>query len=290
MRACLLLLSLLCAPAHAHEEEAAFPLLIKAQRPNQGAGPVHIRLDGSDVALSFSVSNNTNAARRFAYYAHTPLFYAADVGEENAARDFASLRVTVDGKNITLAPQRRAFFMGRDVTQKLRRAGIDPLPRNGADTPARKRVMDGGLPVEDWEGYVAYGWAPVVKAQSTSLHAIGYRALPQFGIDGLPFSDRFAALIVQHCGNLEDARQALRGLDHVMFDRYEIPAAFRWSNEGKLSVTQQPVGQKRPLLSLACGLSERSGAGADFRANIDFAGAAVSVLVISAFAGSVAPK
>ena len=284
--------ALACVPAHAHEEEPALPLTITSHNEQGNVRKIVVRLIGNEVEITAEVTNRTKSKKSIGFAAYTPFFKAPEVAEDNHEKDFRSLKVTIDAAAVKIHTERRAFLLGNDITQELRKAGVPVLP--SVETVTHSRNWR-GLPIDGWNGFVALSWIPSFAPNSTSTQVIRYRALPQFGRDELN-SPRFERTISQHCGDVREVQKSLAtqvpGIEYLMFDRYEIPITFLQSQEVRIDVTQfVKAGEaKRPLQALTCGTIDRKGEGANFTATLASPETTLSILVISSFPGSVVEK
>jgi hypothetical protein len=276
----------------AYEEEAASPLTITVHNEHGNIDKVTIRLIDNQVQITTPMVNRENEARRIGFAAHTGFFNAPEIAEDNREKDFPSLKALINGKPAAVSTSRRGFILGNDITAQLQAARINPLP--DVDARIGKRTWR-GLPMDAWQGFASHTWIATLPPRSESLQTITYRALPQFGRDE-PGSERFARMVAQHCGTVGDARKyttaKVPGLEYLMFDRYEIPVTFLRSREVQLEVSQRAHAKagKRPMLALACGVRDVKGEGANWVANIADPDNTISILVISAFDGSVSER
>jgi hypothetical protein len=252
---------LLCSGiASAYESENGVPLTIAAAIWKVQAENVSIRLQGRDVTVSAVLYNNTKSPQFAAWYAYTPLFHQLGEGESHLDKSFSDLRVLVRGQPKKIEKQVRAYFMGRDITERLVKAGIDPTP--SLDVPYTKlnRIpkVDGVAP-EDWDASITYAWSDRIASGERSTHEIRYRDLPQFGPEEIS-SDSFSRRIRQYCGDPERVRarikQAYPDAQLVVVERHEFPLPSMALGEVTLEATQPARNWlgARPLISLACGI------------------------------------
>lgn len=278
------------ALAHAFEFEAAVPLTIGEMQTNSRPAQISVSLDGREIGISAKLSNDTNVSKRNGYYAYTPLFHRLGEGEEHYDKSFADFKVTVDGNPIVLAAERRAYFLGKDVTADVKAVGLDPLPSeaNDAHTVARIRLPLGMRSSDgrDWEGFASYSWlVPVGPATSADME-IRYRALPQFSLENFD-SLRLKRLVQQHCGDAERVTTKLRamsdGADQLLVQRYNVPITFLDRSAVRVSIAQPDPDWMgaRPLIALMCGLTQSEGASFPVAGVVDDSDTELSILVIS---------
>lgn len=284
--------ALTCADADAHDEEAALPLTITAHNEHGNVEKIVVRLMGNEVEITTQITNRTKSEKSIGFAAYTPFFKAPTLAEDNHEKDFRSLKVTLNGVAVKFRTEHRAFLLGNDITEEIRKAGMPMLPSVEANMHSKKWR---GLPIDGWDGFAAYSWIPRLAPNSTGTQVIRYRALPQFGRDEVK-SSRFERAIFQHCGDVREVQRSLAtqvpGIEYLMFDRYEIPITFLQDQEARIEVIQpvKPGDEKRPLQALICGTSDRKGKGANFTATIESPENSLSILVISSFPGSVIEK
>lgn len=128
------------ACAHAFEFEDAVPLTIGAMQRNARPSDIDVSLDGKTVTVAARLRNETHAWVKSGYYAYTPLFHRLGAGEEHDDKRFSGLTVAFDGTAIPLVAERRAFFLGKDVTGEVRAAGLDTLPSEERDPAQVARI------------------------------------------------------------------------------------------------------------------------------------------------------
>lgn len=285
-------LALACTQAHAYEEEPALPLTIISHNERGNIEKIVVRLIGNEVEIKTDITNKTKSEISIGFAAYTPFFKAPEIAEDNHDKEFRSLKVTINGVAAKINTARRAFLLGNDITEDVRRAGMPVLPTVETDTYSRKWR---GLPIDAWDGFVAHSWIPRFAPNSTSTQVIRYRALPQFGRDEMD-SPKFERAIFRHCGDVREVQKSLAtqvpGIEYLMFDRYDIPITFLKGQEARIDVIQPAKAgdAKRALQALACGTSNRKGEGANFTATIESPEDNLSILVISSFPGSVTEK
>lgn len=126
-------LTALVNSAAAYEFENGVPLTITAALGAVTVERTEIRLTGHDVEITTELRNDTSVRQAIAFYAQPPLFNAAGVGEEYFDKSFADLTVSIDGRPRRIETIKRGFFMGKDITHLLTKAGLSPLPDVEAD-------------------------------------------------------------------------------------------------------------------------------------------------------------
>jgi hypothetical protein len=281
----LLAAALIAAPAMAYESENAVPLEFGLEVGGALVQGLSIRLDGRDISLSTRVTNNADTAQKIGWYANTPHFAVLGEGEEYADKSFADISAQFNGQPDKATVYQRGYFMGRDITSELARAGLGPLPDFQADS---KRLTVQGLHPEQWQGYVAYAWHENLLPGSSGNINVSYRALPFFALASLD-SAPFNQIVQQHCGDPDAVRQRLQqaagAITEVMVESYEVPVRFMLMRDVPVEIVQPPRNwqQAQPLVSLVCGLSN-PGLQASLSGTVANANLSLSVLVISALA------
>jgi hypothetical protein len=281
----LLAAALVATPAAAYESENAIPLAFGLETGAAAEQGLSIRLDGRDVSISTRLTNNTEAAQKIGWYASTPHFGVLGEGEEYADKSFADITARFNGQPSKAAVYRRGYFMGRDITSELARAGLGPLPDFQVDS---KRLTVQGLHPEQWQGYVAYTWHESLSPGASGNINVSYRALPFFALVSLD-SAPFNQTVQQHCGDPEAVRQRLRqaagAITEVMVESYEVPVSFMLMRDVPVEIVQPPRNWQdaQPVVSLLCGLSN-DGLQASLSGSVANANLSLSVLVISALA------
>ncbi|USX14341.1 DUF4424 domain-containing protein [Oxalobacteraceae bacterium OTU3CAMAD1] len=274
----------------AYESENAVPLTLGLEAGKAIVEQIAVKLDGREVSVLTTLRNDDARARQIGWYASTPQFILLGEGEEHLDKSFSDVGARFDGRAMTPAVYRRGYFMGRDITAELSRAGLAPLPDLQADAKKLGRLPKiGGLRFDQWQGYVAYSWNAPVAPHASSVVEVRYRALPQFALTELD-SAAFDQAVLQHCGNPDAVRRRLRqassGPAQVMVERYEIPLTFMLMRDVRLAITQPQANwqQAHPAVSLACGL-DNSGLTASVSGTVPNANLGLSVLVVSSLAG-----
>lgn len=277
----------MCVNAVAYESENAVPLTLGLEAGKVSVEKITVKLNGRDVTVSTTLKNSDGAARRIGWYANTPQFGVLGDGEEHLDKSFADVGARFNGLSRKPVVYRRGYFMGRDITQELAKAGLPPLP----DLQASQKKLDRlaavqGMRPDQWQGYAAYSWTETMPANTSAQIEMQYRALPQFALIDLD-SALFAQTIQQHCGNPDTARRRLLavagGATQVMMERYDLPLAYMLQQDVQLEIVQPPANWQHahPLVSLVCGLDNASQS-ASVSGTISSANLGLSVLVLSA--------
>lgn len=285
MRRLLTTAAAICTTAAAYDSENAVPLTLGLEAGKVTVEKIAVKLNGREVTVSVTLQNSGRVARRVGWYANTPQFSLLGDGEEHLDKSFADIRARFNGVALTPQTYQRGYFMGRDITPELTKAGLAPLPDLQADEKRLARLTTvQGLRPEQWQGYVAYAWAYTIPRDSGAQLEVQYRALPQFALVDLD-SSPFSQAVQQHCGDPEVVRRRLllatHGATQVMVERYEMPLAFMLMREVQLEIAQPTINwqQAHPLISLVCGLNNESHL-ADAAGTVN-ANLALSVLVLS---------
>ncbi|MBP1205969.1 hypothetical protein JOD97_004031 [Duganella sp. 1411] len=128
------------ANAAAYENENAVPLTLGLEAGQARVEQIAVKLDGREVSVLTTLRNDEARARPIGWYASTPQFGVLGEGEEHLDKSFSDVGARADGRALTPAVYRRGYFMGRDITQELSRAGLAPLPDLQADDPLRAKL------------------------------------------------------------------------------------------------------------------------------------------------------
>jgi len=275
----------ICTTAAAYDSENAVPLTLGLEAGKVTVEKIAVKLNGREVTVSVALQNSGRVARRVGWYANTPQFSLLGDGEEHLDKSFADIRARFNGVALTPQTYHRGYFMGRDITPELTKAGLAPLPDLKADEKklARLTTVQGMRP-EQWQGYASYAWADSIAHDSAALLEVRYQALPQFSLVDLD-SSLFAQTVQQHCGDPGRVRDRLQraanGATQVMVERYELPLAFMLMREVQLEIVQPAVNwqQAHPLVSLVCGMNNANQA-ASISGTVN-ADLVLSVLVLS---------
>lgn len=274
-----------CTPAISDEYENAVPLLLGLEAGTAEVRKIDIALDGREVTVLTVLENAEAKSRTVGWYASTPQFSIVGIGEEHLDKSFADVRATFNGKARRAVVHQRGYFMGRDITARLMRARLPPLPNLDIDAKRLARLgMPGGMRVDQWRGYVNYAWTATLPANATSGMQVKYRALPAFALIDLD-SDDFVRAVQQHCGDPQAAGRRVRAAAgahaQVIIERYEVSIAYLRSQDVYVSVVEPRTNwmKAHPVLSLECGLKnngQAKNAGIVARAN-----QLISILVLS---------
>lgn len=275
--------------AGAYESENAVPLSLGLEAGGAPVEGISIKLDGRQVSVLTTLRNSATHAQKIGWYASTPLFSSLGDGEEHADKSFADISARFNDRPQTPQVYQRGFFMGRDITDQLAKAGLAPLPDLQADAKKLARLdRVHGLRPEQWQGYAAYAWSTSLPAHASASIAVSYRALPQFALLDLD-SAAFNQVVQQHCGDPAAVRQrvtqAMGAVTQVMVERYDLPVNYMLMRELPVELVQPQRNwqQAQPLASLLCGL-DNPALRASVSGLVAQADQALSVLVVSALA------
>jgi hypothetical protein len=93
--------------------------------------------------------------------------------------------------------------------------------------------------------------------------------------------------VLQHCGNPDEIRQYLADLNlntnALLVEKYELPVQLVKTLDISIEVKQPSKNWlgARPIISLMCGMSDRSGSRVNYSGVLSNVGRVTSVLVIS---------
>ena len=274
----------------AYENEDAVPLTIEASAGDQTFDSVLVELNGRDVSILTSMRNESKTTKQLGFTAYTPFFEYLGKGEEHYDKSFSDLAVLLNSKKVKITSSHRGFFMGRDITNDLVKARIAPLPHSDFNEASLSKLpKQFGLPIKNWQGYVAYSWSLSLPAQSINRLQLTYRALPQFGLEDIS-DESFANHVMQHCGNPDEIRKNIKAyspdMSYALVERYDLPIKLKKVSEIRLKVSPPNTHwlRARPLISLACGIKGDSRSKADLNGPIQGVDNPISVLVISKLA------
>ena len=275
--------------SHAYEEESAVPLTIITQSNYDNIANTVITINGRNVVIKSELNNNEKKLKNLGFAAFTPFFSQLGQAEDNENKTFSEIEVIFNGRVQKLKSYRRGFFLGEDVTDKLIKAKINPLPHKDTDN---KGLKHRGLPLDNWQGYVAYSWITPLAPQSKNITEIRYKAIPQFGLDDIS-SARFSDNVAKHCGNVDEIKKFLKNVNHsfryIYFERYELPVKFLSRRDVQIEVNQpvKKAAEQEPLFALTCGMTNRSGTTANFSGTLRTQENEISLFVIFKFPGSI---
>lgn len=285
-----LIMLIISGEAPAYEEEDSVPLTIFAQGNNRNIKNTSITLNGREVEIKSEIHNPDNFSKRLGFIAHTPFFEQLGDGEDHIDKTFSDLTVALNAKSVNPMAYRRGFFLGQDVSTKLNNAGISPLPDSNVDEKKLTRIpKQYGIPISNWQGYVSYSWVTSLRPKSINWQTVRYRALPQFERDQIS-SERFRRRVVQHCGNPDVVGKYLTDVnshsDEILVENYELPVHFLRTQEVRFEVVQPKKNWlgAQPIVSLICGLSEKTDNRLNYSGTIINSGKSISILVISKLA------
>lgn len=284
-----------CAPGFAQENENAVPLLLGLEPGNASLGKISVTLDGREVSVSTQLNNGGATPINIGWYASTPHFGILGISEEHADKSFADVRATVDGKVVYPALDQRGYFIGRDITAQLLRAGLPSLPVSDPDVKKLARLGPiGGMKPEQWQGSVNYAWTATLAVRRSATIAVHYRALPAFALLDVN-SAPFEQMVQQHCGDPVNVRRQIHATAadavQIVLERYDIPLQYLRLRDVDVSIVQPKRNwlQALPFLTLVCGLPNVAQA-ASPTGTVRDANAALSILVISAIDVPLEPR
>lgn len=274
-------------PAVAYEGENAVPLMLGLDAGKVKLENISIKLEGREVTVSTELINNQTNERRVGWYASTPQFGVLGDGEEHLNKSFADVRGKFNGRPRKPVVYHRGYFMGRDITEELAKAGLGPLPNLLVDGRKMARVkVENRLSLENWRGYAAYAWSAKMPSNSSATFEFRYQALPEFSLNEID-SDLFSRAVLQHCGSPEEVRRRIRfvagAVSEVMVESYQLPVSFMLMRDVFLTIAQPSVNwqKARPILAMACGLQNTEQV-ASVSGTVTNSNLALSVLVVSA--------
>lgn len=272
--------------AQAYDSEMAWPLYLQVDVENQEINKTNLVLNGREVAIQVELSNRTNKAQQIGFVAHTVFFTQLGDGETHQDKTFSELRVTLNDKPISPFKNERGYYLGLDITDKLKKVGLKPLPDNKASLVKIKKLPKlFGKRVTDWQGYISYTWGMSLHAESDNLINIFYRALPEFSIEDLT-DNHLIQQISQHCGNAENTLRNIKTLsssNQVIVERYEIPLGFIVNGSADIQILQPETNwlNSKPVVSLMCGIDNTTTNPAMLSGKINNINQPLSILIIS---------
>lgn len=280
-----------CPPGFAYEFENGVPLTLGFQLGETRVQDVHIRLSGHDVEMAITLKNEASQPQYAGFYASTPLFVQLGEGEENSDKTFAELKVFHDGKPVRVSRSHRGHFLGQDITQLLRKAGVDPIPSyNGGDWKKKEKLPQlQNIRIKDWQGQVSFGWSSRIATDATAVETIKYTALPRFGLE-LIDSDSFTQMVQQHCGAPDKLKeiihQAAPEETQVMAEVFEFPLPSMALQDTRVTIEkpEKKLPGGRRFATFACGFDGATAVPSD--GVIHNATYSISVLVVSLLYGA----
>jgi len=269
----------------AYEFENGVPLTLGFQLGETTVKGIHLRLTGHDVEMAISLRNDTRQAQYAGFYANTPLFENHGEGEENSDKSFADLKAFHDGKPVRVSSYQRGYFLGQDITDILRKAGVDPLPSNNGDWEKEENLpLLQNQRVQHWQGQVSFGWSAQLAPDSTAIETIKYTALPKFSLEAID-SESLGQLAQQHCGSPARLRQMIHRAAPketlVLAEVFEFPLPFIALQETRVTVGKpdKKLPGGRRFATLACGFD--GGKAVPSGGMIRRATYSISILVVS---------
>ncbi len=243
----------------AYEFENGVPLTLGFQLGESTVEDVQLRIAGHDVEVAISLSNGSKQTQYAGFYASTPLFGYLGEGEQNSDKTFAELKAFHDGKPVQVSREQRGYFLGKDITHLLRKAGIGPIYSNEIDWKKLKKLpQQQNIRIDYWQSQVAFGWSAPIAPQSTAVETIRYTALPKFSLEMID-GESFAQVVQQHCGSpdkLKDMiQQAAPQETQVHAEVFELPLPFLALQSASVTIekpTKKTPGGRR-FAALACG-------------------------------------
>jgi hypothetical protein len=270
----------------AQENENSVPLLLGLESSGAELGAIQLTLKGREVTISTELTNTKVTAIKVGWYANTPQFSLLGIGEEHVDKSFSDVRAKFNGKEKKAEVYQRGFFMGRDITEELIRAGLPPLPTLNENPKNLKRLHAvNSMHFDDWQGYANYAWVATLPPGAVAEIQVRYRALPAFALTELD-SDEFDHAIGKDCGDAREARQRVKLLSgvvsQVIIERYEMPIIYLRLHDIEVRILQPSVNwlKARPVLSIACGLVNEKYS-ASIGGLISNANNTVAILVVS---------
>jgi len=243
----------------AYEFENSVPLTLGFQLGQTTVKDVRLRLAGREVEVEIALRNDSKQTQYAGFYASTPLFGYLGEGEENSDKTFAELKASHDGKPVQVSREQRGYFLWKDITHQLRKAGIGPIYSNGIDWKKLKKLpQQQNIRIDNWQSQITFGWSAPVAPQSTAVETIRYTALPKFSLETID-SESFAQVVQQHCGSPD----TLRGMIHqvapeetlVLAEVFEFPLPSLALQDTSVTIEKpaKKVPGGRRFATLACG-------------------------------------
>ena len=245
--------------AFAYEFENGVPLTLGFQWGGTIINDVRIELIGHDVEVAISLENRSKQPQVAGFYAATPLFGNLGEGEQNSVKTFPEMKAFHDGTPVRISRHHRAFFLGQDITNLLRKAGIDPIPTNNGDWRKEDKLPKlQNLRIQNWQGQASFGWTARLAPQSTSLETIKYTALPKFALEMID-GQSFGQLVQQHCGSPDKLRDMIHRAapedTQVFVEVFEFPLPFMALQDTRVAIGKpaKKLPGGRRLAATACG-------------------------------------
>lgn len=271
--------------AFAYEFENGVPLTLGFQWGETIIKDVHIQLTGHDVEVAISLENRSKQPQVAGFYAATPLFGNLGEGEQNSVKTFPELKAFHDGTPVRISRHHRAFFLGQDITNLLRKAGIDPIPTNDGDWRKDEKLPKlQNLRIQNWQGQASFGWTARLAPHATSLETIKYTALPKFALEMID-GQSFGQLVQQHCGSPDKLRDMIHRAapedTQVFVEVFEFPLPFMALQDTRVTIGKpaKKLPGGRRLAAMACGFDGDLAVPSD--GVIHGASYSISILVVS---------
>ena len=277
---------LVTAPAIGQENEKAVPLLLGLESGGVELKQVELQLNGRQVTVISRLNNTDVVAHKIGWYASTPQFSILGTGEEHSDKSFSDVRASFNGKASKASVYQRGFFMGRDISADLTRAGLPLLPNLDFDARKLARLAPvNTMRFDEWQGYVSYAWTEMLAANAIAAIEVRYRALPAFALTEVD-SEIFLRTVQQHCGDQVAVGRRIRaaaGMNkQVIVERYELPVTHLRMQDINVRISEPQTNWlgAHPVLSLVCGLENKNQL-PNIEGTIQKADSVLSVLVIS---------
>jgi hypothetical protein len=273
-------------PASASDSENGVPLTISLENGQVSLEHLAIRLHGRDVTIRTELNNDTATPQAVAFYAYTSLFSQLGEGEEYFDKSFTDLRVSIQGRPRQTRKTYKSYFLGRDITDNLLKAGLNPLPdfRANPRKMARLPLIEGFKPTA-WQGSVMYSWTDRMAPGTKVVQEIHYVDLPQFSLEDVE-SPRFSQRVQQYCGDPESVRLKIKTSDphssQVMIERHDFLLPYVALREVLVEVTQPERNWMgaHPIITLMCGV-ENPNSIAKLSGLLDAADQSLQIMTIS---------
>lgn len=243
----------------AYEAENAVPLTIGVHLAETRIDGVHLRLNGHHVDLEVSLSNGTKRPQHAGFYAVTPMFDYLGEGEIYADKTFRDLKAFQDDEPLLISSVYRGYFLGKDITPILRKAGIGPVFSNDIHWKKLEKLPSlQNIRIDNWQSQATFGWSARIAPNSTAVATVRYEALPRFGPESLD-SDALTQMVQQHCGDPGELRELVHKAapqeTEILAEVFEFPLPFVKMEDTRITV-EKPKRRwmdSRPVATLACG-------------------------------------